>query len=505
MNRLPQELVDLLVTHSASILRQESNPNQEQRPPAPQSLAPFATVSPEFHYAVERLTFREIRLDSPDLNEFEAAITRHEHRGRAFKGVKYHVILPIDAPEPSARCETTWCRQRNCQAGLPAISRLLTFLSTQSAAKPIRLYVRFNETGKEKLQYKAEEQYFYSCLGLSNTEERDKIPAAPCVSHLFLGYEKGGQVTPDAIMGFIEKFTGMKDLSLLLREPDYFGEFRRRVDPLCSAVRSLGEGRKALRYEGMLEPSFFWPFANPEEPVPFWQTIEEMDMQIDMTTPTGCWYFKSPLDNSFGPSNGRPGSHAGMAVDPPGLSSHSALNRLAIEALHVQQQFRSVTRLMATVMWQSHIIHNIGPGQISVDYDADFPFEVDEREMVPLLEAMAKALVQMPHLRSFRLFLDLGMFHPGNDAMTRQRPQLWAINYRGPREKWGKLSYEMPEDGEEELVKVPRFYLHVGGWSPAEDLPDLFREVGRRNHGQEAIIVYHPPRFSGSAGEISAE
>lgn len=561
MDRLPQELFDLIVLHLDSILHHASNHlKNESLTPASQTLASFATVSQGFQFAVERLTFCELTLKSTDLALFEAAMS-HEHRSRALEVLAYRIVLPSYTPHACRGYETAVFRRKNAEACSEAMSRLLALLSRWPADRKIHLYVhayspmdpghrsQADEAAVDPERDIGEDRYLFSCLDLADMEE-NPMPAAPCVSRFNIGDHRGRQVTPDALGDLVEKLPGIDRLSLVLREPVYFQDYRRRwrqdwaavlglngfapaattiaitvvaptytykapvprlhpemgTDPLLSAVRALGEGRTVLRYAGLLDASFFWPFAASEKPAPFWQAMEEMDLQLEMTTPTGGWYFKSQADDVFEPDDVHPGTPGRLArgLKPPGLSHRKDRNERAAKVLRMERKESLSARQNAGEMWQMWVDDGVGWNDyvvyhVNEDYDEDFPFEVDEGRMAPLLEGMARALAQMPRLRRFRIALDLAEFHPGNEVRSTLRSRPWAIDYRAPGEERGEMTYEAAWD-DDELTQEPRFYLHVGDWEPSERLLALFRDVGRRNHGRDAVVVY-PLRVSGFAGE----
>ena len=89
---------------------------------APDELINYVTVSRSWQYAVERRTFRRIKLKSTDLEFFRNTFVGH--RRAALADLSYDVILPTYSDHQCARFETEEDKRSNNEALTEAIHGL---------------------------------------------------------------------------------------------------------------------------------------------------------------------------------------------------------------------------------------------------------------------------------------------------------------------------------------------------------------------------------------------
>ncbi|KAL1846167.1 hypothetical protein Daus18300_014330 [Diaporthe australafricana] len=149
-----------------------------------------------------------------------------------------------------------------------------------------------------------------------------------------------------------------------------------------------------------MDPSLLWPgpFTTrapsilPTLPGPFWQNITDLAIVFDARTPSGEWYFCAPdgidIHNPpfFDPSqSGAPLTPADTDVlereIPPGYDAHETQEALTLG--HFDFPFDLVNSGWAPT-WTDRLVP-------------------EERPLLPLIEAWARALSQMPRLRRAEL------------------------------------------------------------------------------------------------------
>lgn len=103
MHQLPQELI----SHIATFIEREDDQSHlpfDQRVRTPSKLPLYATISRQWQYAIERLTFPEIWLKSTDLDYFSETMVAHRRRSLAV--LHYTIVLPTYEKAKRAKFET---------------------------------------------------------------------------------------------------------------------------------------------------------------------------------------------------------------------------------------------------------------------------------------------------------------------------------------------------------------------------------------------------------------
>ena len=112
--------------------------------------------------------------------------------------------------------------------------------------------------------------------------------------------------------------------------------------------------------------------------------------------------------------------------------------------------------------------------------EEDFRTWPDDEVFVPLLESFARALGQMPRLKSTLL-----EFYSGSRYIY--------IAYTAP----GVVA--MDEDELEVYEKTPRsaprLLAHTHDWKMSEDLHNLFRAVGAKFQGEDTVLWHLPDLY----------
>ncbi|EKG12146.1 F-box domain cyclin-like protein, partial [Macrophomina phaseolina MS6] len=129
MDQLPPELISVIVSH----LDREA-------------IGPYASLSRQWQVAVESITFRHLRLDSTDLNQFQRRLSI-QHRRAALETLDYFASLPAYSDDRCAKVERRREREANNAAFTEAVNSLFTMLKNweedgnhrRRAGRPITL------------------------------------------------------------------------------------------------------------------------------------------------------------------------------------------------------------------------------------------------------------------------------------------------------------------------------------------------------------------------------
>ncbi|KXX74052.1 hypothetical protein MMYC01_209829, partial [Madurella mycetomatis] len=211
-----------------------------------------------------------------------------------------------------------------------------------------------------------------------------------------------------------------------------------------------------------VSPSLFWPYVEGEEPRgPLWPSLARLTVEFDSASPCGRWYFRAaPGDEHNVPASDEPLPADTAGHMPPGYGSYEDTQR----ALEYERSMRPVGR----------------EGDGTFDSLDDFRTTPDDEVMLPLLEAFARAVAQMPSLKTANLTTPLPDPHIE-----------WFVSYGAPGTRCGYEEYA-EEDG---VLSKPRFFFHVQDWRPSDQVLDLFRRVGRERSQQDAVIAFLPSLY----------
>ncbi|KAL8965842.1 MAG: hypothetical protein Q9183_003665, partial [Haloplaca sp. 2 TL-2023] len=217
-----------------------------------------------------------------------------------------------------------------------------------------------------------------------------------------------------------------------------------RTDHLCLALQKLSRSPILTYFSAQsftISPSLYWP--TDTSTLSTWSNLQHHEVKLNMTTPTGEWYFiRNPLD----PIEENDGQADSPDLDPP-LSdpdSDSDPDSPLSNDSHIPDTHRP--RLEA---------RNCG----------DYPFRhfrtvpCDEL-MNPLLHAMARAAAHMPSLRTMTL----------TSTLRNPKTRDFAVSFFGVGERSKKLDIEAG------ISEKARLYVCAGTWRPAAEVLNIWRE-----------------------------
>ena len=498
-----------------------------------------ATLSRAWQSAIETITFREIHIKSnrPELEIFKEAfsdLSRCRHRRRALRKLEYDVVLPVYSDQSCAEYETSDDRQANDDAFTKAISELVQFLSQWPAQCTLQLvlrayspmdyqvqpedirtkrnqYLRIRELGgRDDLK---NDRFCYSYLSLQSP-----LPTVSCI-HSFSGPNGTRALHPSSQIAMIAAFPRLRRVSFDYDGPDQFLPLRRqlrqdlmasletfelspetrtldfaiagstplhhhrladfahpelRYDPLCSRLRTIIGNSKlqVLNYAGMVDASLFWPPSHDDraERDKAWADMRRVHIEFDMASPSGQWYFKAKPGDPFNkPESDEPLPRSTPGHFPPGYGTAEQ----AVAALAFQRSLEPP-------------VDDDGLGHM----EDDFRQVPNDDAMMPLLEAVARRLANMPSLESW--------------YMATQIPQTsseWFLTYCAAGKTTGYESYmdeTVLDEGqgggtwaqvEAEAASRAKVLFHVGDWRPTRQVLDLFRKAGGM---EDAVVGFLP-------------
>ncbi|KAI1490117.1 hypothetical protein F5X96DRAFT_637732 [Biscogniauxia mediterranea] len=129
MDNWPQEIYDHVVSFIERRVGESDVPVREhgRLPPAYPAIA---VVSRKFQFAVERYTFRRLRIDTtdPELDQLERALTTSRRR-RALRSLSLTIVLPYYPSVSYTKFETDRDRSANNEAVTAALARVFRILA----------------------------------------------------------------------------------------------------------------------------------------------------------------------------------------------------------------------------------------------------------------------------------------------------------------------------------------------------------------------------------------
>lgn len=502
MDRLPQEIVDDIISHR--FIDEIIHPYK----PKLRLISRFATVSRKFQCAIERLLFRTIEISNldNDIQMFESLFSASPYRRDFVKRVTLRIQLDEHLQRIIKHPYKTLDMDQAGREASRAVSETLLILSAWTDRQAVRLTINCQTWGKivpggipVKGQRRRREFTVIELPGI------DMLPSAPCIRSLETTcIDASPQVHPSSVLNIAKACPNLDDLILAHADPDGYNDFefldkfehpnseitfqlpthnfaKVYIDPsacfkleqlldfvtdryhanFCATMHGLLDNFAKLDYRGILEPSFFWPYGPSEQPAPFWQDMTYMCLQFEPVKLSGEWYFKI-------------GRQIGQCP----------------------VQFRRTP---------------------------------EEDVMMPLIEAMCKALDQMPSLKTFQMTCDVNQMSRGG---------YWRLSYAAPgvpsnfdkhveippnksRESGGgeravdhdagsgighdggpkssgggteasKSSLGTDDSSLDHVRSFPRWLLDVGDWKPSAEILEALQRVGRGIHGQDALISFVP-------------
>lgn len=333
--------------------------------------AVIAALGPMTQRAIEKDTFKRLKILSTEIETLEGMISRYEHRADFIKCIEYIIVLP-QSNDTLGNKKGEEIRINNLVA-TEAMSKLLAFLSRLTGRA--KFYLTITSGSGESLMKEntdtaryGERRFFgpnwndittlHSCLRVPNIQG---MPVAPCVSGWSIGtanshydYPLNYQFDPQTSFALSTRFPNAKSAEIRFKEVDYFNHHRQeqqrrliqavqsfplptstsnlsihihspemftsapapflgpREETLASVIHPLLNRFEGFSYRGPVDPSFFWPYLTSENPRPFWPFMTHLVISFDMVSSSGQPLFHSTLQDSIS-------RLVGVKKDPQGM------------------------------------------------------------------------------------------------------------------------------------------------------------------------------------------
>ncbi|KAK9424619.1 hypothetical protein SUNI508_03495 [Seiridium unicorne] len=512
MNKLPQEIIDRIVSFLPG--GPDAGWTSEKQP----SRAPYACVSNRFRYAVERGSFRSLRISSGELQDL---VLKLPPRGRSFLRELFFSIELSQVDGASAKrferpAETASAsRQFSLQ-----IKELFNALHKLDGIAGLRLYL----SNVTQPAASAEDEPG-SGTGIDLGHHRDlrsrltlldpaALPRLDCVSHLtFSNWQR--KPCPSVYLDIAARLAGPGKLDLFLdgfemRYPGRLRDDRKSLalaletrseetqtishatldmsldsgailqtlpmpdnkypleyDALSSSLRTWSQRLVHFSVRGVVDESLFWPHTqdNAAAAPPEWQRMEFFDVQLERHAPSGWWYFMPKGESRYGAPPRDPAEDP--EDQPPQFTDEP-------------QDGADPFDQEAEDHWDMH-------RRTDEDEDHRVRNVPNEDAIQPLLEAWAKALARMPLLRRAKVGFEVEI--PNSETQNEEDVNMedWEIIYEAPDQqgaKWGK-HLEASERASRRLI-----FHNTGRWRPARRTMHLLQQAGLESHpGTEMAIL----------------
>lgn len=240
--------------------------------------------------------------------------------------------------------------------------------------------------------------------------------------------------------------------------PSALPQFAPTTDHLSLALHTLSQSpnltRFSLKGDIVLSPCFFWPDDDPPTVTPFWPRLEFLDVNLNITTPTGHWlYMRDPSRSSPDPDPDPDDE------DPLTLTEILRLD----ESSHSSDSDNSEVPDIFSERVQEYLDGAHPSNQ--------FRTIIDGERLNPMLTAMARAACHMPAMGSLTL-------HVNTKSLSGLDVQYITTTSKlphGPNRRWEvfigeEAKWNPPDDLQEEWRKSARGGAEATDAAEEEDL-----------------------------------
>ncbi|KAI1862916.1 hypothetical protein JX265_008962 [Neoarthrinium moseri] len=512
MNRLPQEIIDQVVSFLPG------GPDAGWTPEKQPSRASYACISNKFRHAVECGSFRSLRINSGELQDF---VLKFPPRGRPFLR---ELFFSVELYQVDAALAKRFERPAETAAASKQFSlqikELFSAIHKPDGIVGLRLYISNvtqttasaeDESGNG---YGIDLGHYRDLRSRLTLLDPAALPHLDCVSHLtFSNWQR--KPSPAVYLEIAARLAGLEKLDLVLdsfemRYPGRLRDDRKSLalaletrseetqttshamldmsldrgaiiqtlpmpnlrypleyDVLSSSLRTWSQRLISFSVRGVVDESLFWPHAqdNVAAAPPEWRRMEFFDVQLERHTPSGWWYFMPKGESRYGAPPRNPAED--LEDQPPEFADEpqDGVDPFDQEAEDHWDMHRR------TDGDEDHRIRNVP----------------NEDTMQPLLEAWAKALARMPLLRRAKISFEVEI--PNSETQDEEDVNMedWEIIYEAPDLRGAK--WEKHLEASERASRCLIFH-NTCGWRPAQRTMHLLQQVGLGSHpGTEMAIL----------------
>ncbi|KAI8246603.1 hypothetical protein K4K55_005894 [Colletotrichum sp. SAR 10_96] len=337
MNRLPQEIIDHILSGASSYRRRFL------------TRLNVVVVLPEY--------------GDHKVPTYEFAVDREANNHAATRGM-HQLLYVLSGWESDIRLELT------LEAQSPSDSGALTSKQLSQRWKEIEQGTRHG-FGHERYEYSMTEIF-----------DVDKMPFVPCVRAIhFHGQRRSRQFSPKAALALATRFLQVQTVRTEWREPYWFPDLLKAMrrqstdllklthfpptlgelvfelyppnrisgnltttpnpqpDRFCRLLHQAVNHVAHLRFTGEVDPSLFWPYQPLEKPEPFWQSMKKLEITMEQNSTSAEWYQRTNNDKWSQKTIARysniefPVNHAGLPAPGHGSLQEAKRAHRYIEAM----------------------------------------------------------------------------------------------------------------------------------------------------------------------------
>lgn len=239
--------------------------------------------------------------------------------------------------------------------------------------------------------------------------------------------------------------------------------FAPSTDHLSLALHALSQSPKlthlSLKGDIVLSPCFFWPDDDDNDPsakAPFWPCLEDLDVYLNITTPSGHWlYVRDPSDSDPEPDP--------VDEDPLTPTDLLQLDEEENGSTHSSDSDNSEVPDTFNARLQEHLDGTSPSHRFRTMLDGD--------RLHPMLMAMARAAGRMPAVRRLALHLNPNSLG-GIDLECLVGPATAESGQEGHETKTTTPSSSSPQPYKHWQVSIGL----EAKWTPPEDLQDAWKK-----------------------------
>ncbi|KAK4691316.1 hypothetical protein P7C71_g5656, partial [Lecanoromycetidae sp. Uapishka_2] len=512
MHQLPQELI----SHIATFVKRKDDQSQAplgHHPQGPSKLAPYATISRIWQYAIERLTFQRIGLKSTELSYFSDIVVSHRRRYLAY--LHYEIILPTYSEARCAKFENDHDKHMNNEVFTDACVGLLRILkswespssnsSQRAYAITLNLYAAFSpmddghrgqekdpkdksQSAVNKREDLLDHRYEHSVLRLLKTQD---LPTVSTISEFWGDLHEPRSIEPSSVAAIAASFVNLRAIFWTLKDNEK-KDTRMRLDDRENFARDLSTiTQPSLKTFDLIfhnnwpSNQDFFPALPLLSTAPYQDELSLALHNFSQRSSIETIYLGGPIVIS--PSLFWPDCPKATPVWPNLVSFHVVFN---LNTMNGEWYFvRDPERREEEFAEDSAVDDEIRLDDIESDHNSvlsddslvpdsynkkeemrasgQFPmrrfrFLPDSEKITPLLVAMARAAGQMPKLQRITLRADL----------ATGRRDIFEVEYLAA----GQKPYHRHEKKVENRWE-PRLYWESGKWRPDDEVLRLWRQA----------------------------
>ncbi|KAK7955321.1 hypothetical protein PG988_016015 [Apiospora saccharicola] len=268
-------------------------------------------------------------------------------------------------------------------------------------------------------------------------------------------------------------------------------------DALSASLRVWSQRLTSFSVSGVFDEALFWPQAGEGEDaataaLPEWHNLQTLDVQLELCTPSGGWYFLDKDDAGSSDSGKPPRDPASDPENMPPVFADDDDDKDGPAAGDGDEDDDGGADLFGRRTPRAPEFYYKVPNPTEGNEGTFAPLKIrnvpNRATMEQLLAAWARALARMPSLRSARLNFRIHV--PYND-IGETDPREWDVVYEAPghRHPKGEARVCGSQMTPAERAERRLIFVCAGGWRPGRETMDLLRAVGADSWPGTPMVV----------------